>query len=373
MESQWIRSHAVAQFEAPAMLAPEVGGKTVRAAVTLGLGGNALRLILGQHYGSAITYGSVKLALHGEILPVSFHGKPSVTIENGQQIISDPLPVSVRAGDTVTLWMYAATGTLAQTACIVSACHSPAGDFTGVDFTPEPAAGPFGDMEQCCGYCGIDVLSVPPRRVIALIGDSVSAMELWTKPVQEQLVTAGAHTVLLNMGICGNRLLSPSHIPAFRNAQFFGESGLDRLERDGLALPGVTCVAFALGVNDISQPGGDTPMSPPAEERCSTASLIAGLEEAVRRCRQNGLEVIGCTITPFGGYVTGNDTTYRIRSEVNDWIRHSGAFDRVVDFAAVVSDGQKPDFYLPAYDSGDHLHPSAEGGQVMAEAFLRCL
>lgn len=53
---------------------------------------------------------------------------------------------------------------------------------------------------------------------------------------------------------------------------------------------------------------------------------------------------------------------------MNAWIRESGAFDVVVDFAQVMRDPEKPDHLLPAYDSGDHLHPNDAGYRAMAEA-----
>jgi lysophospholipase L1-like esterase len=40
----------------------------------------------------------------------------------------------------------------------------------------------------------------------------------------------------------------------------------------------------------------------------------------------------------------------------------------VIDFDAVVRDPQHPDQLLPAYDCGDHLHPSPAGYKAMAEA-----
>jgi lysophospholipase L1-like esterase len=41
----------------------------------------------------------------------------------------------------------------------------------------------------------------------------------------------------------------------------------------------------------------------------------------------------------------------------------------VIDFDSVLRDPSKPTQLLPAYDSGDHLHPSDAGYQMMANAF----
>jgi lysophospholipase L1-like esterase len=44
------------------------------------------------------------------------------------------------------------------------------------------------------------------------------------------------------------------------------------------------------------------------------------------------------------------------------------AFDAVVDFDMAVRDPNNPLSFLPAYDSGDHLHPNNAGYQAMADA-----
>ena len=51
----------------------------------------------------------------------------------------------------------------------------------------------------------------------------------------------------------------------------------------------------------------------------------------------------------------------------SSWIRSSGAFDAVIDFDRAVRDPAHPTQILPAYDSGDHLHPNDAGYQAMAD------
>jgi lysophospholipase L1-like esterase len=53
---------------------------------------------------------------------------------------------------------------------------------------------------------------------------------------------------------------------------------------------------------------------------------------------------------------------------VNNWIRSSDEFDGVIDFERAVRDPAHPTRMLPAYDSGDHLHPNDLGMQAMANA-----
>jgi lysophospholipase L1-like esterase len=56
------------------------------------------------------------------------------------------------------------------------------------------------------------------------------------------------------------------------------------------------------------------------------------------------------------------------RQAVNQWIRAAGHFDGLIDFDAAVRDPNHPDLLLPAFDSGDQLHPSPAGYKAMAEA-----
>ncbi|GAA3262724.1 hypothetical protein [Nonomuraea helvata] len=64
--------------------------------------------------------------------------------------------------------------------------------------------------------------------------------------------------------------------------------------------------------------------------------------------------------------LTGEAET--VRDTVNAWIRTSGEFDAVADFARAVADPDAPDRIRPAFDSGDHLHPNPAGYRAMADA-----
>ena len=96
---------------------------------------------------------------------------------------------------------------------------------------------------------------------------------------------------------------------------------------------------------------------------------IRGLEAAL------GLRLVdrhttGATLTPDGGAARGYYTaeTEKIREGYNAWIRTTTLLDGVVDFDKVTRDPAHPQNFLPAYDSGDHLHPNDAGYQAMAEA-----
>jgi lysophospholipase L1-like esterase len=57
-----------------------------------------------------------------------------------------------------------------------------------------------------------------------------------------------------------------------------------------------------------------------------------------------------------------------MRRAVNDFVRSSGAFDGVIDFDKVMRDPAHPEAILPAFDSGDHLHPNDAGYKAMGDS-----
>jgi lysophospholipase L1-like esterase len=79
--------------------------------------------------------------------------------------------------------------------------------------------------------------------------------------------------------------------------------------------------------------------------------------------------VIGATILPFkASYEQAPDfaRAEAIRQAVNHWIRTSGRYDAVADFAAAVADPADPQQLNPAYNSGDGLHPNDAGYRAIA-------
>ena len=60
-----------------------------------------------------------------------------------------------------------------------------------------------------------------------------------------------------------------------------------------------------------------------------------------------------------------------MRNAFNDWIRSTDLIDGCVDFDRALCDPQNPSAFLPEYDSGDHLLPSAAGYKAMADAVLK--
>ena len=96
--------------------------------------------------------------------------------------------------------------------------------------------------------------------------------------------------------------------------------------------------------------------------------IVEGYERIVTLAHTAGLKIFGATLTPFQGARYWTPLGEADREAVNHWIRTSGVFDGVIDFASAVADPEDPERLNPAYDSGDHLHSNAAGYRAMADA-----
>jgi lysophospholipase L1-like esterase len=114
------------------------------------------------------------------------------------------------------------------------------------------------------------------------------------------------------------------------------------------------------GINDI---GTGRPTEPVTPEQ-----ITGAYRQIIEQAHTHGIQVIGCTLTPFLGAPYQREAGEPIREAVNNWIRTSGAFDAVVDFEVAIRDPNDPKRVRAEFDPGDHLHPNDAGYQTMADA-----
>jgi lysophospholipase L1-like esterase len=120
----------------------------------------------------------------------------------------------------------------------------------------------------------------------------------------------------------------------------------------------------AIGTNDI----GRTYFPQRPNEGITTEQLIWGYQQIVSRAHARGIKVFASTLNPYGGAAYFNPEGEQMRQTVNSFFRTSKIFDGVIDFDQVTRDPAHPEALLPAYDSGDHLHPNDAGYKVMGES-----
>ncbi len=141
-----------------------------------------------------------------------------------------------------------------------------------------------------------------------------------------------------------------------------------RLDRDVLGQTGARFVILLEGINDIgfSQLPNSGCAAPNTD--VSADQIIAGYQQIIAQVHERGLKIFGGPLTPFQGAFYFSPAGEAKREAVNAFVRTSGAFDGVIDFDRAARDPANRLRFLPAFDSGDHLHPNDSGYQAMANA-----
>jgi len=346
---------------------PGFTNQTVRLVVHTSLGGNEVRVRLSNAFGAeSLLIGAAHLALRsmnaatvsGTDRPLTFGGSASVTIPPGALVVSDSVKLDVPALSdlAVSLYLPGPTGQATWHAAALSTNYvSRPGDFTGAADMPV-------DYTVASWFYLTDVEVKAAKDAFALVtfGDSITdgtrstpdTNHRWPNLLAERLAQHHAKLSVVDEGIAGNRILH----------DLAGPNGLARFDRDVLTQPGVAYVTILLGINDI---GRSTTGQPP--QPVSAEEIISGHQQMITRAHQQGLKIVGCTLTPFEGAAYFAPEGETKREAVNKFIRTGGAYDGVIDFDAVVRDPSHPARFLPMFDSGDHLHPNDAGYKAMAD------
>ncbi len=364
-------------FFAPVNIPRALRDQTLRQVARVSLGGHRVRVRFSNLYGAEpLKLGAVHVALaaengavaSGTDRVVTFGGATSITVPPGAPALSDPVDLDVPALGSVAVSAYfpeISPTTTWHNDGKQTAYLSASGDETG--------AQSFKAAQTFPSRIFLDEILVdkPPNgRAVVLFGDSITdgdgssvdANHRWPDILAERLHEKGVPVAVVNQGISGARILRDR----------MGDNALARLDRDVLSQPGADTVVLMMGINDIGWPG--SLLSPKDEPAPSAEDVIAGYKQIIARAHDNGLKIVGATLTPFEDTFAGtplfgyySEEKEAKRQALNSFIR-SGAFDGVVDFDAVVRDPANPKHVRAEYDHGDHLHPNDAGYRAMADA-----
>ena len=345
--------------------------KTVAFALETPVAGEALRLRLSNQRGSEpAQIGALGVAVNGVVHPITVDGQSSFSIPVGETRLSDPCAVAFQRGEMLELREYY-TNAIMDSNMIEEGATLVRGNMV-TNAGPLPHQKPFlakalGAYVAIPAIEGVEVLTDKPAKAIVAFGDSITALSQWTKPLGRRLYeTYPCQYVLLNSGISGNCLL---YEPGGLFGPVFGMRGTRRFERDVLAVPNLHTVVFGLGVNDVSYLTNDT------ASLVNLPAFQAAVTDIVLRLHARGVRMVMQTITPRLGVARTMGKYTRpmeeLRLQINDWIRSSeDLFDYLFDAEAVVRDRRQDGWYFrEGIHQGDHLHPNAEGGRLLADAF----
>ncbi len=376
--TRWIGSWGSSQMIAEgdnALPADRAGAVTLRQVVRLSAGGTRIRVRLSNAFGTrplAIGAGHVAQAIalgtprSDRGVRLTFAGRADAAIPAGAEIYSDPVALDAAAGADLAISLYLPEAAAPQTGHPGSRSTSftLAGDH--VADTDLAGATP---VTHWYAIADIEVAGSENAGTVVAIGDSITdgygvkpeRNTRWTDIFAARLRAGTATRAIgvVNAGIGGNRVLLDG----------LGPNMVARFDRDVIARSGVRWAILLEGVNDLGVLAREAPATP-AQHAAIVAQLKAGFVQVVARAHAHGIKVIGGTIMPFGGntYYHPGAETEADRQAVNAFIRDSGIFDAVIDFDRLMRDPAHPDRLLPAYDSGDHLHPSEAGYRVMGSA-----
>ena len=339
--------------------------QTVRNLVHTSIGGSASRISLSNVFGDrTLTFDSVYVGVQdsgaalvpGSNRKVTFSGQPSVTVPAGAEVLSDPVSTTLPADTTIAVSVHVvgASGALtghnftAQTS-YASAAGDNAADESGTPFTQTVSRWYWVDAVVVDAPKQVDTVAFLGDSITDGVGSTTNANHRYPDYVADRLASRPLvqRFGIMNEGISGNRVLVDSA----------GVSVQARFDRDVLSQPDVATVIVMEGINDI---GNGTATSPD--------QLIAAYRQLIARAHAKDVCIIGATMTPFEGAGYYSEAKEQIRAAVNEFIRTSGEYDGIVDFDAATRDPNNPKRFLPAYDRGDHLHPSDAGYQAMANA-----
>ncbi|MFC4586721.1 GDSL-type esterase/lipase family protein [Sphaerisporangium corydalis] len=338
--------------------------QTIRQVVHTSIGGTSARIQLSNAFGNqAVTFDDVHVARRtsdsGVDLAtdrvVTFGGQRSVTVAAGGLAVSDQIAFTVpaQADIVVSVYLPSPTGPATYHQTATQTNYIASGDVSG--------NASLSGAQQTGSYyflANVDVQNAASQGAVVTLGASITdgvgsannANHRWPNRLASRLIDSGRTVGVLNQGISGNRLL----------ADGAGQSAPHRFDRDVLNQPDARWVIFTDDpINDL---GSSNP--PP-----SATSLINAAKDLISRAHARNIKFICATLTPFRGSGGWNQSAEDQRVAYNNFVRGSGSgCDAVLDADVATRDPGNPTMFLPAYDTGDHLHPNEAGLQAIANA-----
>ncbi len=387
-QDHWVASWGAAAVKGTGEMVP-AGGVTYRNVVHMSLGGKQVRLTLSNQFGAeplaingvsvagSTGSGAVNAA---SLRDVTFSGKPGTVIDPGNTILSDPISIDVAplSDLAVSIFLPAEKITFFTDHPVSHTTnYRAAGNQIRAASMPGVT-----NLQPWRVLTAIDVMAPSGDAAIVAFGDSITdgtgstnnANLRWPNQLAARLQADRkyARFAVVDEGIGGNRILHAGGEPDARAGQH--PSAMTRWSYDALDRSGVKYIILLEGVNDIGHSSLIKDGSAKArqekspEEPVTADDLIHAMTQLIDEAHAKGVKVIGATLTPYGGANYERPDGEETHNAVNDFIRHGGKFDGVIDFEKATQDPAHPDTYRSNFNDRDHLHPNDAGAKAMADS-----
>jgi len=338
---------------------------TIRYPINIPFDGEGIRLTFDNYCGTEpITLTKVTVFYGGEFYPVTYNGQRSMTVGAGERIVTDPLAVKLRGEELVQVSFYLGDFTLMRS--VVYACGPLSeGLYANGDQTETAHIDIMTSKYTHLFYflSNVSVLTAEDNRAVVCYGDSITAQD-WPDCLAMRCYGEGYNkTAIIRRATSGSRILRQYECLTYES---YGLSGSNRFTHE-VPTDGADTVIIQQGINDIIHPVGEEKnVFRPMSDLPTVEELIEGLKMYIAQARSFGYKVYVGTLLPMGGWRTDAPFRQEMRHAYNEFIRTTDLIDGCIDFDKALRDPERPDYFLPEYDSGDHLHPSPAGYERMA-------
>lgn len=335
--------------------------------ITTPFSGSKMHLTFDNYCGTeAITIAKAVVFYHNHFYPIYVKKQESFCIEAGNRITTDDFSIDITAKDAFEVRFYLQDYTQMRSTVFMSGPLTngtyAVGDYTQQEDIPITKSR---STNYFYFLSNISLFTQKDNHAIVCYGDSITAQD-WPDYLQKRCMNDNFfHTSVIRRATSGSRILREYDCITYES---YGLKGSRRFSHE-VPTEGADILIIQQGINDIIHPVG-TEVNPfrPMSDLPTAEELIAGLCSYIDMAKSYGYQVYVGTLLPIEGWRTYAPFREELKEAYNDFIRTTDLIDGCIDFAKAVRNPDRPTAFLPDYDSGDHLHPSALGYQVMANA-----
>lgn len=355
--------------------------QSIRMITHLSQGGDAVRFRVQNQFGTtalrigraavALTDGQSAAVRPGTTRAATFGGRSSVTVAPGKDAWSDPIPLRTASQADLAVSLFT-SGTIQPSQHFSAMRHNYVTSTGAGDQTRQADGSAYtSTVDQTYLVSAVDTFNTSVRGTIVAYGSSVvdgagsdncggdcrrsGNNQRWTDDLGARInqdLPGHQQLSVANAGIGGT--LSSTQCPG-ESEDAKRVSGVPRLDRDVLALHGVTGVVFFYGTNDLAA-------------GCTGDQILASYRTIFQRLHAHGIKVYVAASTPRPSYT---DQQNRYRWQVGQFVANQGdcggLCDGVVDFDQAIKDPVKPNSINPAFDNGDGIHANIAGQKAEAD------